>query len=77
MVSYVVLMATIKERIENFEVEFKELQCRFRKVEVRVTNKLAKINETISRLFEDVLFNRVDETSNNHILVFFKVIVEV
>ena len=33
---------------------------------------IAKINETIKRLFETLLFNRTCETSNNHVLVSFK-----
>ena len=64
-------MATIKEHIENLEVKFKEVQCRFR-IEVGVANKLAKFYETISRLSTDLLFNRAGETSNNHVLVSFK-----
>ena len=56
-------MATIKERIENLEVKFKELQCRFRIMEVEVADKLAKMEEKIERLFEVMLFNQVGETS--------------
>ena len=65
-------MATINERIENLEVKFKKLPCRFRIVEVGVADKLAKIDETIRRLFEALLFNRAGETSNNHVLFSFK-----
>ena len=65
-------MARIKESIENLEVKFKELQCQFRIVEVGVADKLAKIDETISRLFVALLFNRTGKTSNNHVLFSFK-----
>ena len=33
---------------------------------------IAKIDETIKRLFEALLFNRICKTSNNHVLVSFK-----
>ena len=65
-------MTTIKECIEILEVKFKELQCQFCIMEVGVADKLAKINETIRRLFEALLFNRADKTSNNHVLVSIK-----
>ena len=65
-------METIKECIENLEGKFKELQCRFRIVEVGVADKLAKIDKTTKRLFQALLFNRAGETSNNHVLISFK-----
>ena len=65
-------LTTIKECIENWETKFKELRCRFCIVEVGVADKLAKIDETMNKLFEALLFNRVGETSNHHVLVSFK-----
>ena len=65
-------METIKERIENLEAKFKELQCRFRIVEVRVADKLEKIEKTINKLSKSLFFNRVGETNNNPMLVSFK-----
>ena len=62
----------MKECIESLEVEFKELQCRFRKMGLGVAKRPIKIEETISRLFKALLFNRADEASNNPELVPFK-----
>ena len=41
-------------------------------MEVGVANKHAKIDETIRRLFEALLFNQASETSNNHVFISIK-----
>ena len=65
-------MATIKESNENLEAKFTELQYRFRKMEVRVVDKFAKIEETINKLSKALLFDLLGKESNNHMLVPFK-----
>ena len=54
-----------------------ELQCRFLIVEVGAANNLTNILDTISRLSEALLFNRVGKESSNTGLSLSKVIVEV
>ena len=46
-----------KKCIEILEAKFKELQHRFHIMEVRVANKLTKIEETINKLSDTLLFN--------------------
>ena len=65
-------MAIIKERIENLEAKFMELQYRFPIVDVGVANKPVKIEETINKLSKALLFNLVGKASNNPMLVSFK-----
>ena len=65
-------MTTIKESIENLEAKFMELQYRFCIMEVRVVDKLTKIEETISKLSKALLFDLVGKARHNHVLAPFK-----
>ena len=62
-------MTTTKESIENLEAKFMELQYQFSIMEVRVVDKLAKIEETINKLPKALLFDLVGKASHNHVLV--------
>ena len=57
-------MATNKERIENLEVGLGGLQANLSKIELGVNDKLHKLENAISKIFE-VLSTRQEPTSSN------------
>ena len=60
-------MTTNKERIEQMEVELGEIQDKMQRIEVGINNKLAHIEETLSKLVESFNTSKDAPSTNNNI----------
>ena len=60
-------MTTNKERIEQMEVELGEIQDKMQRIEVGINNKLAHIEETLSKLVESFNTSKDAPSINNNI----------
>ena len=60
-------MTTNKERIERMEVELGEMQNKMQHMEVGINDKLAHIEETLSKLAESFNTSKDAPSTNNNI----------
>ena len=61
-------MTTNKERIEWMEVELREMQDNMQRMEVGINDKLAHIEETLSKLAESFNTSKDTPSTNNNIV---------